>query len=291
MLKKLLVKKKQTEIGLYLGDKQIALCQSQQGKNTLLANKVVGSDKQWQEHFISLVDQFQLGGSSISVVLGREFYQTFDIEKPKVDESELLATLPFSIKDLISESIFDQVVDYVDIPFQQRKGEQVTVICVPKNRVLMIRDMVLNAGCQLNGITIEELALARLLGEHDEANILLSQQKNELVLTVVKQGQLYFTHRLRGFNDLIVLPLEEVEDALLDGLSLEIQRALDYISSQLRINTIGALYLAVICPDIALLSEKLGSYLARNVQPFGGDNEYDFLSLIVYGAISSEAPQ
>lgn len=291
MLKKLLVKKKQTEIGLYLGDKQIALCHSQQGKIILLAKKTVNSEKQWAELFSTFVDQFQLTGNAISVVLGREFYQTFDIEKPKVDESELLATLPFSIKDLISESIFDQVVDYVDMPFQQRKGEQVTAICVPRSRVLMIRDMVLSSGCQLNGITIEELALARLLGVHEEANILLSQQKNELVLTVVKEGQLYFTHRLRGFNDLLVLPLEEVENALLDGLSLEIQRALDYISSQLRINAIGALYLAVICPDIKLLSEKLGTYLARNVLPFGEDNEYDFLSLMAYGAIPLEEQQ
>lgn len=288
MLKKLFTKKTQTEIGLYLSDKQIALCQLQQGKATLLAKKIVSSEKQWPEVFSALVNEFQLSGNAFSVVLGREFYQTFDIEKPKVEESELLATLPFSIKDLISESIFDQVVDYIDMPFQQRKGEQVTAICLPKTRVLMIRDMVLQSGCKLNGITIEELALTRLLGVHEEANILLSQQKNELVLTVVKEGQLYFTHRLRGFNELLILPLEDVENALLDGLSLEIQRALDYISSQLRINAIGALYLAVVCPDIKLLSEKLGSYLARNVQPFGEEAEYDFLSLITYGAIAEE---
>lgn len=287
MLKKMFGKKTGKEISLYLGDKQIAICGQREGRITLLAKKAVRSEGQWSDVFLALLNEHQLVGSEISVVLGREFYQTFDIEKPNVEEAELLASLPFSIKDLVSESVFDLVVDYFDMPFQQRKGEQVTVICSPKSRVLMIRDMILGAGCKLNGITTEELALTRLLGEHSEANILLSQQNNELVLTVVKEGQLYFTHRVRGFNELVALPMEEVENALLDGLSLEIQRALDYISSQLRINAIGVLYIALVCPDIKLLAEKLGTYLARNVQPYG-DEQYDFLSIIAYGGLIAE---
>ena len=288
MLKKLFSKKLTKEISLYLSAKQISICHFQADKVTLLVTKVISSENQWLDVFIKLADEFQLSGFQVSVVLDRDFYQTFDIDKPQVDESELLATLPFSIKDLISESIFDQVVDYIDMPFQQRKGEQITVISIPKARVLLIRDMILNAGCQLKAITIQELSLTRLLGDHDEANILLSQQHNELVLTVVKSGQLHFTHRLRGFNELLPLPLDDVENALLDGLSLEIQRALDYINSQLRINAIGTLHLALVCPDIKLLSEKLGAYLARNVQPFGETEQYDYHALIAYGALMPE---
>ncbi|MCP4324813.1 MAG: hypothetical protein GY787_23785 [Alteromonadales bacterium] len=289
MLKKWFSKKTKKQISLYLGDKQIAICHQLESGPALLTKKAVNSDGQWVEVFSALVQEFQLQGCQVSVVLGREFYQTFDIEKPKVEPSELLATLPFSIKDLVSESVFDLVVDYYDMPFQQRKGEQITAICLPRTRILMIRDMLLKSGLKIKGITIEEIALTALLGTHDEANILLSQQNNELVLTVVKEGQLYFTHRLRGFNELLVLPLEEVENALLDGLSLELQRALDYVSSQFRINAIGTLYLAVVCPDIKLLSEKLGSYLARNVSPYGEDEEYDFLSILSYGGLMEGA--
>jgi MSHA biogenesis protein MshI len=281
-------KKTKKEICLYLGDKHIMICHLKENRPLLLAKKVVSSEAEWANVFGTLVNEHQLQGCQVSVVLGREFYQTFEIDKPKLDQPELIASLPFTIKDLVSESVFNLVVDYYDMPFQQRKGDQITVICLPKVRVLMIRDMLLKLGLQLKAITIEELALAALLGTHDEANILLSQQKNELVLTVVKEGQLYFTHRLRGFNELLALPLSEVESALLDGLSLELQRGLDYISSQLRINRIGTLYLAVICPDINLLSEKLGSYLARNVQPYGKGKEYDFLSIIAYGGLIEE---
>ncbi|WP_022940969.1 hypothetical protein [Psychromonas hadalis] len=289
MLKKLFNKKIEKQISLYLGGKQIAICHQQEGDLVLLAKKAINSENQWLDVFSALVTEHHLQGALVSVVLGREFYQTLDLEKPKVEESELLATLPFSIKDLVSESVFDLVVDYYDMPFQQRKGEQITVIYLPQTRVLTIRDMLLTLGLKLKGITVEELALTALLGMHDETNILLSQQNNELVLTVVKQGQLYFTHRLRGFNELLALPLEEVENALLDGLSLELQRALDYINSQLGINTIGTLYLALVCPDIKILSEKLGNYLARNVVPYGEDDQYDFLAILAYGGLIAES--
>jgi len=285
MLKKWFSPKTGKEICLYLSDKQVAICHRQDGQPTLLVKKNVSSESQWLETYTAMVAEHHLQGSQVSVVLAREFYQTFDIEKPKLEPSELLASLPFSIKDLVSESVFDLVVDYYDMPFQQRKGDQITVICLPKARVLSIRDMILKSGLKLNSITIEELALTALLGIHEEVNILLSQQNNELVLTVAKQGQLYFTHRLRGFNELLALPLEDVESALLDGLSLELQRAFDYISSQLRINSIGTLYVALVCHDIDLLSEKLGSYLTRDVQPFGEKSQYDFLSILAYGGL------
>ncbi|WP_413701264.1 hypothetical protein ACLKMH_06110 [Psychromonas sp. KJ10-10] len=292
MFKQWFTKKTKKEIGLYLSDKKMTLCHIKEGQPILIAKKTLNSEKQWPEIFSELANEHQLQGCQVSVVLGREHYQSFDIEKPKVNEAELLATLPFSIKDLVSESVFNLVVDYYDMPFQQRKGEQIKAICVPKLRVLAIRDMLLTAGLQLKSITIEELALSALLGTHSEANILLSQHGNELVLTVAKEGQLYFSHRLRGFNELIALPLEEVEDALLEGLSLELQRALDYISSQLRINGISTLYLALVCPDIDMLSEKLGSYLARNVKPYYiGSAEHstlDYLSIIAYGGLMGE---
>jgi len=291
MLKKFFTKKQSKEICLYLGSKQVVICHRESGRVTLLAKKKVDSESQWEALFLTLVDECKLSGNQVSVVLGRSFYETFEVEKPKLADSELLASLPFAIKDLVSESVFDLVVDYFDMPLQQRKGEQIMVICVPKKRVISIRDMVLSAGCKLTSITTEELALTRLLGEHNEANILLSQHDNELLLTVVKDGQLYFSHRVRGFNELIALPLEEVEDTLLDGLSLEIQRALDYISSQLRINAIGGLYIAIACPDIKQLSEKLGNYLARNVQPFKEDEQYDFLSIVAYGGLVAESKQ
>jgi MSHA biogenesis protein MshI len=285
MLKTFFSTKPSISISLFLGMKRLALCILQEGKVSLLAQADISSDSQWEEQFAAWVNEHKLQKSQVSVVLSRDFYQTFDIEKPKVDENELLASLPFAIKDLITDSIFDVVVDYYDRPLMPQKGDQITAVCIAKHKVIQIRDMLLKHAMQIKEITIEELALTRLLGDGEEVNLLLSQQQNELVLTVVKNGQLFFSHRLRGFNELLALPLSEVEDTLLDGLSLELQRVLDYINSQLRLTSIAHLYLAVVCPDIALLAEKLGFYLAKNVVPFGEKGQYDFTNILAYGLL------
>ncbi len=285
IFKNVFCKKSKARISLYLGIKRMAVCHMHEGRVCLLAETSITSESHWEEAFDAIVHEHKLSAAEVSVVLSRDFYQTFDIEKPKVDKSELPASLPFTIKDLVADSIFDLVVDYYDMPLQQHKGEQITAVCILKKRVIRIRDMVLKHAMTLKEITIEELAVTRLLGNKEEADILLSQQNNELVLTVVKQGQLYFSHRLRGFNELLGQPLDDVEGLLLDSLSLELQRALDYINSQLRVAAIGHLYLAVICPDINLLAEKLGSYLARNVVPFGEPEQYDFNNILTYGVL------
>lgn len=285
MLKTLFSKTVQTKISLYLSSNLLVICLLEKGGIHLLAQSSISSDAQWPQVFAALINEHKLHRAQVSVVLNRDFYQTFDIEKPKVEEGELMATLPFSIKDLVSESIFDLVVDYYDMPFQQHKGDQITAVCTTKKRIISIRDMILKQGMQLKEIITEELALARLLGKSEEVNLLLSQQNNELVLTVVKDEQLFFSHRLRGFNELLAAPLSDLDNRLLDGLSLELQRALDYMNSQLRIASISHLYLAVVCPDLALLAEKLSSYLAKKVVPFGEKDQYDFSNILAYGPL------
>ena len=285
MLKTFFSKKIPKPISLFLAMDKLAICTLEEGKIHLLAQVDISSDGQWQEVFASLVNEHKLQKTQVSVVLSRDFYQTLDIEKPKVAENELMASLPFAIKDLVSESIFDLVVDYYDRPIVQHKAQQITAVCIVKQKVISIRDMILKHGMQLKEITIEELALTRLLGNSEDVNLLLSQHNNELALTVVKAGQLCFSHRLRGFNELLALPMSETEDTLLDSLSLELQRVLDYINSQLHLTSISHLYLAVVCPDINLLAEKLGFYLAKNVVPFAAEEQYDFTNILAYGLL------
>jgi MSHA biogenesis protein MshI len=286
MLKKLFSSRVKKSISIYLGMHKVAICENSNGQPTLIAGEFVQSDAEWSVVIKKLVNTHSLQHHNVSVVIGKDFYQKFDIDKPKLDEKELLATLPFSIKDLVSESVFDLVVDYFDKPAQVRKGDQITVVCIAKERVVQLRELLSENTLKLVSITIEEIATCQLFEHSNEANILLSQQEGELLLSVVKSGQLYFSLRIRGYNDLLPLPLSETSNELVDGLSLEIQRALDFINSQLQINTIGALYLALQCPDIELLSSKLAAYLDKSVKPFPVQYHYDFI--LAYGGFDGE---
>ena len=286
MFKNIFSKRIKKTISIYLSISKVAVCEESDGQFKLIAGELIQSESEWMTIINKIVTKHNLQGLNAVVVISQDFYQTFDIDKPKLEEKELLATLPFSIKDLVSESVFDLVVDYFDKPAQVRKSEQITAVCIPKSRVIEIRNILSKNEITLNTITIEEMAICQLFESSDEANILVSQKANELVLSVVKNAQLHFSLRIRGYNELLPLPFADVEAALVDGLSLEIQRALDYINSQLRINAIGTLYLALECPDIKALSDKLSEYLNKAVKPFPEQYSYPFL--FVYGGFDKE---
>ena len=287
MLKTLFSNRSKKSISIYFGMNKVAICEFVNGKPILIAGELIQSDDEWSITIKKMVNEYRLKNHNVAVVIGKDFYQKFDIDKPDLEEKELQATLPFSIKDLVSESVFDLVVDYFDKPEQVRKNAQITVVCIPKKRVLQLRDLLSDNELLLKSITIEEIATSQLFEKSEEANILLSQQGSELLLSVVKSGQLYFSLRIRGYNDLLPIPLTDGENPLVDGLSLEIQRALDFINSQLQINTIGTLYLALRCPDIDLLSSKLANYIDKQVTPFSADYNYDFL--LAYGGFNQGA--
>ena len=287
MLKTLFSNRSKKSISIYFGMNKVAICEYVNGKPVLIAGESIQSDDQWSITIKKMVNEYRLKNHNVAVVIGKDFYQKFDIDKPDLEEKELQATLPFTIKDLVSESVFDLVVDYFDKPEQVRKNAQITVVCISKTRVLQLRDLLCDNELVLKSITTEEIAMSQLFAKSEEANILLSQQDTEILLSVVKSGQLYFSLRLRGYNDLLSTPLQEGENPLVDGLSLEIQRALDFINSQLHINTIGTLYLALQCPDIDLLSSELANYIDKQVRPFPADYNYDFL--LAYGGFNQGA--
>ncbi|MEH6454040.1 MAG: hypothetical protein V7782_13480 [Psychromonas sp.] len=287
LLKGFFSKKARSHISLYLANNRIAICHIENGIVELLDQESIASESQWVTVFTAFVKQYQLQNSEVSVVLSRDFYQTFNIEKPNVEDNELLASLPFAIKDLVSDSIFDLVVDYYDRPMQ-RHSKQITTVCVARTKIIKIRDMVLNAKLKLKNITIEELSITRLLGNSEEANILLSQSNNDLILTVVKNAQPYFSRRLRGLGAQLAMQSQQSEIVLVEELSLEIQRVLDYINSQLNITKIDHLYLALNCADIHLLINELNNYLSINLASFGDVQQYDFDNLSAYGPLIEE---
>lgn len=309
MLKTLFSSPVEKTISLYLGMNKIALCKYEEGKPKLVAGEYIQSDREWATVLNKVLLANELKNHRVSVVISKDFYQTFDIDKPLVEEKELLGALPFTIKDLVSSSVFDLVVDYVDRPAQTRKNTQIMVVCIEQSRVVQIRDLLSQNGLTLNSMTIEEIATCQLFDclnkkHHDknkqkalknnDANILIAQHEGELLLSVVKNGQLYFSSHLRGFRERLAMPLQDEENTLIEDLSLEIQRVLDFINSQLKVSAINTLYLAINCADLDLLSAKLSEYIAQNVKPFStlcddsfvDSNAHNYDFLLAYGGLS-----
>jgi len=96
------------------------------------------------------------------------------------------------------------------------------------------------------GINIEEMAVTNLFTEEAQARLVLSHiSGQELLLTVVRQGELFMQRRVRGFNQLDSVSAEDLAFGLADNLSLELQRSMDYFESQLRQAPVASIELLI----------------------------------------------
>jgi MSHA biogenesis protein MshI len=62
----------------------------------------------------------------------------------------------------------------------------------------------------------------------------VQEHGEEIVLNIVKNDQLYFTRRLKGFENLGSYSEKELSMGITESLCVQIQRSMDYFESQLR---------------------------------------------------------
>lgn len=187
-------------------------------------------DEQWSVAFAAIAHTFP--NAQLQLVLASSLYQLLVADKPNVDAVELPQALLWSVKDMVTLSVAQIHLDYFESPLPSNK---ITVVVVDKAKLINMVQAIHQQGLQLAGISIEELAITNLFSEDNQARLVLSHNSGqELLLTVVKQGQLYMQRRVRGFAQLDKAPADELSHGLADNLSLEIQRSMDYFESQLR---------------------------------------------------------
>jgi MSHA biogenesis protein MshI len=199
----------------------------------------------WQTTLKTYVENNHLTNTQCNIALSISKYQLLQLDRPAVEDAELKQALQWVIKEqLFSDE--ELVIDYFDPPAAASSVKKLNVVAVGKRDVIEIRDGVLKAGLALNIIGIEELAICNLLAPSDDAIITLKQEEGgQLSLNIVKRNQLFFSRRLRGYENLSAFTPEELKMDVVDKLSLEIQRSMDYFESQLRQAPVKKVYISL----------------------------------------------
>jgi MSHA biogenesis protein MshI len=168
-------------------------------------------------------------------VLSAQLSQIVQVDKPNVPSAEINAALKWQVKDLVSISPDNMVLDYFDGPLLAGGIEKINVVCAPINELKEIVTATNNERAEITSITTEEFAFANLLALQSDACLLVCQQPNEeIVLLIVKEGKLYFHRRLRGFRQIANKTENELEMTVIDNLALEVQRSSDFFERQLK---------------------------------------------------------
>ena len=244
------------QIGVALNRHGLAYCHVSKGriKDAQQLNLV---DNSYEKTLQMLSASLGLAGEC-QLVLAPSEYQIVQIDRPNVSEEEMNQALKWQIKELVSIAPEDMVVDYFDGPTLAGGVQKLNVVCASKNELARYVQALHQNNLTLSSINIEEFAFAQLLPEQSDAHLLLVQQPNEeLVILIVKQGQLFFYRRLRGFSELAQKTQDELAFGMVDSISLEIQRSTDFFERQLKQAPIKSIKVLIPNENEAFIARKL----------------------------------
>ncbi|MEP7705217.1 MSHA biogenesis protein MshI [Paraglaciecola sp. 25GB23A] len=247
-----------------INELHIATLQRLNGELTWVKqHKIIGAD--WAAQLSIYVKQQHLENTQCYVSLSLAKYQLLQLDKPQVLASEITQALQWTVKEQLATDE-ELAIDYFDLPAAPANAKKLNVVALGKQELRLLRDAVLGAGLQLAGITIEELSNCNLLEANDQAAIVLYQNVGEQIsLNIVKNGLLYFSRRLRGYENLASFSAQELQLGIADNLALEIQRSMDYFESQLRQAPIKQVYLSLDTLYQAELTELIKALIFINV--------------------------
>ncbi|MBT0586864.1 MSHA biogenesis protein MshI [Alteromonas oceanisediminis] len=237
-----------------------------QPKVALYHEVPVGS---WRKALEKWVDKHKVGAAPCAVAFSGQLTRTYQVEKPKVDSAEMHQALKWPVKELIGADSDSTVFDYYDPPAQPSGVNNINIVAVNQEDVDATIAAVLEAGLKLDAITVEDMAICELTPSTDEPVMTLVQRAgDEIQLNIIKGGALYFSRTLKGFENLGSFSVEELQMGVLDSLSVQLQRSMDYFESQLRQAPLRKILMGIEASNSAAIAEQISALMQVDVEPF-----------------------
>jgi MSHA biogenesis protein MshI len=205
------------------------------------------------------VEQNGLKNAPCVSLIAKHDVQVFQLEKPAVEDSELIQAVSWKIKDLINYDVTTAVVDVFEMP-QSPKNPVSHINAVVANEAVVgsYVDVIKQSGLELMAIDIHDLVARNYRLLHDDlgqTEALLQFSDNHGLITIYHKEDLYVA---RDFK-IGLLDIEGAEDAesLYDNLLLELQRSMDYFEATYGL---AAVQRMVVFPQTTAV-EKMAKYL------------------------------
>jgi MSHA biogenesis protein MshI len=191
------------------------------------------------------------------LVLSAKHYQIVQVDKPNIPDNELIAALKWQIKDLVTFPADDMVLDYFDGP-TLANTEKLNVVCGQKSKLKDMVSCIHKSDLTLDKITTEEFAFAQLVNGKEGGQLLVCQQPNEeILILIVRDNRLFSYRRLRGMANIAQRTPDELAMGLIDNLSIEIQKSIDFFERQLKQPPVKTINVLLPIEHEAFIARKL----------------------------------
>jgi MSHA biogenesis protein MshI len=193
----------------------------------------------------------------------------YQVEKPQVDDAELVPALTWRIKDLISYDVGSAVVDFYPMPVSNKNNaQQVSVVTAQESTVAAYVECIKSTGLRLVAIDVPSLVGANLKNVQQATGqtlAVLSLTESSGYLNIFHDTDLYVSRDFKiGINQLAQVTADD--ESTYDSLLLEMQRSMDYFESYYGLGSVSKL---LVFPQVPV-TEKLAMYL-QNLTNFDID--------------------
>ncbi|OIQ24842.1 MSHA biogenesis protein MshI [uncultured Vibrio sp.] len=228
---------------------------------TLSLSKVPIENGTWVQALATSFKTHSVEGVVVNVVVNSSLYQTYQIETPNIPQEEWSVALPFLLKDLVTEKVTEIVADAFSLP----NGNKIQAYVINRSVVSDLTRLLEQHNCVLGEILSEDDAWGASFSEIESYLLLQRSLRGSYKISAFHQGRCVFQRTIRN----VAAPLTGTASSALqlDGMALELQRSIDYLSSQLKGIPLHTLLTCCDEEDQVELAEALDERLNVKVKP------------------------
>ncbi|WP_122054004.1 MSHA biogenesis protein MshI [Vibrio sp. Evd11] len=213
----------------------------------------------WESVLKKSLSSEAFASNSLQLIICANFYQTYQIENPGIPESEWSVALPFLIKDLVSERATEITASAVALPMSNK----LQVYVLPKILLDKLVNITSSAQVELIGVVPEDEIWGYSTDELSNFILLQRSPNTHFKLGAFVENTICFQRTIRS----VIPPLTGAASSglQLDALALELQRSIDYLSSQFKGTQLHQLKICCDEEDEAELQSALNNTLSSAV--------------------------
>ncbi|CAH7051904.1 MSHA biogenesis protein MshI [Vibrio chagasii] len=262
-----------------LGNDAVYISSSEQASQVTSIPFVNGD---WESALKKSLNSEAFTSNSLQLIVCANYYQTYQLDKPDIPESEWSVALPFLLKDLVAERVTEITASAVALP----TSNKLQVYVLPKKLLNKLVSITSAAQVELKGVVPEDEIWGYSAGELSNFILLQRSPNSHFKLGAFVEHTVCFQRTIRS----VVPPLTGVASSALqlDGLALELQRSIDYLSSQIKGTQLHQLKICCDEEDEAELQSALNNTLSSTVSLLVEGERENSESLLVQLAAEKE---
>ncbi len=209
-------------------------------------------------------------GCRASVTLPLGSYHLIQIERPTVEDGEIVDAARWRIKGQLDYPIEDAVIQVFDVPQgAHQRTPLVNVVAAAARTIRELTGLVKRSGLNLNKVTIVELAVRDLVArvaDRDEPVATVFLNARQGVIQITCGGELYITRRVEyGLGS--VMPTDTLATGIHMTLPLELRRTVDYFESHFGLGTIRRVLAAPTDEPFMRFMKETSEFTGLPVEP------------------------